>query len=44
MKHLALIAALTAPTLAFANPDPADWDAVMDVNPVWIAALWMPFL
>lgn len=29
MKHLALIAALLAPLPALANPDPADWDAVM---------------
>ncbi len=29
MKHLALIAALVAPLPALANPDPADWDAVM---------------
>ena len=29
MKHLALIAALMAPLPAQANPDPADWDAVM---------------
>ncbi|MCL4148701.1 UNVERIFIED_CONTAM: hypothetical protein GTU68_016461 [Idotea baltica] len=28
MKYLALVAALAAPTFAFANPDPADWDAV----------------
>lgn len=30
MKHLALIAALAVPTLAFATPDPSDWDAVLD--------------
>ena len=30
MKHLAMIAALAAtPMAAFANPDPADWDAVL---------------
>ena len=29
MRHLALIAALAAPVAALANPDPADWDAVM---------------
>lgn len=29
MKHLALIATLLAPLPALANPDPADWDAVM---------------
>jgi len=30
MKHLAMIAALAAtPMTAFANPDPADWDAVL---------------
>jgi len=28
MKHLALMAALAAPTFAFATPDPSDWDAV----------------
>ncbi|MEJ6404608.1 ABC transporter substrate-binding protein [Yoonia sp. 2307UL14-13] len=28
MKHLAVLAALLAPVAAFANPDPADWDAV----------------
>lgn len=28
MKHLALIAALAAPTFALATPDPSDWEAV----------------
>ena len=28
MKYLALVAALAAPTFAFSNPDPSDWDAV----------------
>ena len=28
MKYLALMAALAAPTFAWANPDPSDWDAV----------------
>ncbi|MCL4127786.1 UNVERIFIED_CONTAM: hypothetical protein GTU68_038087 [Idotea baltica] len=29
MKYLSLIAALTVPALAFANPDPSDWDTVV---------------
>ncbi|MBU2992354.1 ABC transporter substrate-binding protein [Octadecabacter sp. 1_MG-2023] len=29
MKHLALIAALAAPSIVLATPDPSDWDAVM---------------
>lgn len=29
MKHLALIAALAAPHVLLANPDPSDWDAVL---------------
>lgn len=28
MKHLAILAALIAPVAAFADPNPADWDAV----------------
>ncbi len=29
MKHLAILAALIAPVAALANPNPADWDAVL---------------
>ncbi|MBE0412595.1 ABC transporter substrate-binding protein [Yoonia sp.] len=30
MKHLAVLAALLTPLPALANPDPADWDAVLE--------------
>lgn len=30
MKHLAILAALLSPTVALADPNPADWDAVTD--------------
>lgn len=30
MKHLALLAALAVPVPALADPDPADWDAVLE--------------